>query len=356
MTGLRRFLVAAGLTLGLCVSAQGQVRIQGAGSTFVAPIMQRWVTEYQKIDPSAQIDYQSIGSGGGIKSFIEKTVDFGASDAPLSKKQLQQAGGANAVVQVPVIAGAVVAGYNLPGVRGELKFDGATLADIFQEKIKNWNDPRIAQLNPGVHLPAMGITPTHRTDGSGTTFIFTSYLCTQSPSFKENVGSATAVEWPGGAGGKGSEGVTQVVQTTPGAIGYIELAYALQSKVPFALIKNSSGKYIKATPQSTSAAGEGALRHMDSNNASALWNQPGPDVYPIAGFTYLFVHKDLSYLKDRAKGRALASFVEWVTHDGQKLASELAYAPLSSGVQKRASEACAKLTWAGAPLLNTAGR
>lgn len=330
--------------------ASGATRLQGAGSTFVAPMMQRWVTEYQKQHPDVQIDYQSIGSGGGIKAFIEKTVDFGASDAPLNKKEFSQAGGEAAVVQVPVIAGAVVLGYDLPEFRGELKLDGPTLADIFLGKIKNWNDPRIAALNPGATFPSLGITPAHRTDGSGTTFIFTSYLATQSQEFKERVGAAKQVEWPGGSGGKGSEGVTQVVESTPGAIGYIELAYALQNKVPFAVMKNADGQFVKATTDSTSAAGEQAVRKMDANNAAALWNQHGPTVYPIAGFVYVFVRKDLSYMQDKAKAQAVAGFLMWVTHDGQQLASQLDYAPLSATVQARAAKALSQLNWSGSAL------
>jgi len=349
---IHKVLAIIGLAVFSTAVSRADVRIQGAGSTFVAPMMQRWVTEFQKADPNVRIDYQSIGSGGGIKSFLEKTVEFGASDAPLSKKEFQEAGGTEAVVQIPVIAGAVVAGYNLPDVRGELKLDGPVLADIFQAKIKKWNDPRIAALNPGVALPDLGITPAHRTDGSGTTFIFTSYLSTQSQDFRERVGASKQVEWPAGAGGKGNEGVTQVVQSTRGAIGYIELAYALQNKIPFALIKNTDGQFVKASPASTSAAGEAAVRQMDANNAAPLWNQPGSEVYPIAGFTYVFVRRDLGYLKDQAKARALVAFLKWSTRDGQRLAGELDYAPLSDAVQKRAAASLDKVTFSGTRLAN----
>ncbi|HWE94947.1 MAG TPA: phosphate ABC transporter substrate-binding protein PstS [Tepidisphaeraceae bacterium] len=352
MQKIASVFAAVGLLVSVAASANAEVRIQGAGSTFVAPIMQRWVTEFQKVDQNARIDYQSIGSGGGVKSFIEKTVDFGASDAPLSKKEFAQVGGPDAVVQIPVIAGAIVAGYNIPGLQGDLKLDGPVLADIFQGKIKKWNDPRIAALNAGTALPDLAIMPVHRTDGSGTTFIFTSYLATQSENFKETVGAAKQVEWPGGAGGKGNEGVTEVVQGTKGAIGYIELAYALQNKVPFAEMKNKDGHFVKASPASTSAAGESALKAMDSNNAAPLWNQAGAEVYPIAGYTYVFVRRDLAYLKDEAKAKALGSFLVWATQSGQAMAGDLGYAPLSDGVKNRAHESLAKLAWSGAPLLS----
>jgi len=345
MKGLIRAALAA-MALGGSV-AVADVRLQGAGSTFVAPMMQRWVSEYQKQHPEVKVDYQSIGSGGGVKAFLEKTVEFGASDAPLSKKEFEQAGGTSAVVQVPVIAGAVVPAYNLPGFSGELKLDGATLADIYQGKIKKWNDAKIASLNPGVTLPGLSITPAHRTDGSGTTFIFTSYLSTQSTDFKEKVGASKQVEWPGGSGGKGNEGVTQVVQSTPGTIGYIELAYALQNKIPFATMKNADGEFVKATPASTSAAGEQASKEMDANNAAPLWNQHGKGVYPISGLVYVFVRKDLSYMQDKGKAQSVAGFLMWVTHDGQKFAADLDYAPLSGSVQAKAAAALSQLSFSG---------
>jgi phosphate transport system substrate-binding protein len=314
-------------------------------------MMQRWVTEYQKTHPEVQIDYQSIGSGGGVKGFLEKTLAFGASDAPLTKKEFTTAGGADKVVQIPIVAGAIVAGYNLPGFSGQLKLDGPVLAEIYMGKITKWNDAKIKALNPGVTLPDIAVTPVHRTDASGTTYIYTSYLATQSVPFKETVGAAKQVEWPGGAGGKGNEGVTQVVQSTRGAVGYIELAYAEKSNVPFALMKNHDGQFIKASPESTSAAGEGALKSMDANLAADLWNQPGKEVYPIAGFTYVTVYKDMGSLKDATAAAALADFLYWTTHDGQKLAGQLDYAPLSAGVQARVATALKELRYSGKPVL-----
>jgi phosphate transport system substrate-binding protein len=339
------FLLAA-TTLG--ISARAEVKLQGAGATFPAPIYQRWVAEYTKAHPDVKIDYQAIGSGGGIKGITEKTVEFGASDAPMSAKELAAAGGD--VVQIPTVAGAVVMAYNLPGVTGQIKLDGPTVADIFLGTIKKWNDPKIAALNAGVNLPALAITPVHRTDGSGTNFIFTNYLATQSSDFKEKVGTGKSVEWPGGQGGKGSDGVTQIVQGTSGAIAYVEIAFAHQNKISYALMKNKSGQFVDATPETVSAAGEGAVSQMDKTLAVNIWNQPGEKAYPISSFTYILVHKDLSYVKDAAKAKTLVDFLKWATTDGEKLAAELDYAPLSPGVQKKVAEAIGTLTLGGQPV------
>ena len=281
---------------------------------------------------------------------MEKTVDFGASDAPINKKELERAGGSEHVVQIPVIAGAVVPGYKLPGLQKEVRLDGPALANIFLGKITRWNDPAIVALNPDGNMPDLAITPVHRTDGSGTTFIFSSYLATQSDEFKEKVGASKQVGWPGGGAGKGNEGVAQVVESTPGAIGYIELAYANQNKISFALMKNHDGEFVKASPESTSAAGEGALKTMNKNLAASLWDQPGKGVYPIAGFTYVMVYSDLSFLKDESRGRALADFLLWATTDGQALAGKLDYAPLSAGVQAKVAEEIGRLSWSGSPI------
>jgi phosphate transport system substrate-binding protein len=328
--------------------ARAEVRMQGAGATFPAPIYQRWVAEYTKAHPEVKIDYQAIGSGGGIKGITEKTVDFGASDAPMTAKELKAAGGD--VVQIPTVAGAVVMAYNLPGVSAQIKLDGPTVGDIYMGKIKQWNDPKITAMNPGVNLPALAITAVHRTDGSGTNFIFTNYLATQSPEFKEKVGTGKSVEWPGGQGGKGSDGVTQIVQGTNGAIAYVEIAYAHQNKIPSALLKNTSGQFVDATPETVSAAGEGALSQMDKGLAVNIWSQAGEKAYPIASFTYILVHKDLSYVKDPAKAKALVDFLKWATSDGEKFAAELDYAPLSAGVQKKVAQAIATLNWGGQPV------
>jgi phosphate transport system substrate-binding protein len=353
MNALNKTLRSLGATAAVLLGgtlARADVRLQGAGATFPAPIYQRWVTEYQSKHPQIKVDYQSIGSGGGIKGITEKTVDFGASDAPMSKKELAAAGGAENIVQIPTVAGAVVVAYNLPDVSGELKLDGQTIADIFLGRITSWNDPRIAGLNEGLTLPELPITSVHRTDGSGTTYVFTSYLATQSGEFRENVGAAKQVEWPGGQGGKGNEGVTQVVQQMKGSIGYIELAYAIQNKIPFATLKNKDGKFVKASPQSVSAAGAGAVSQMDKSLAVNIWDQSGADAYPISAFTYIIVYRDLGYLKDEAKATGLVQFLTWATSDGQALASDLDYAPLARGVQAKVAEAIGTLHWSGKPL------
>ena len=354
---IRNLLIALTTASALMVSAgiaSADVRLQGAGATFPAPIYQRWVTEYQTQHPDVKIDYQSIGSGGGIKGITEKTVDFGASDAPMNKKELAAVGGEEKILQIPTVAGAVVIAYNLPDFQGELKLDGPTIAEIFLGKITKWNDPKIAALNEGAQLPDMPITSAHRTDGSGTTYVFTSYLATQSDEFKEKVGASKQVEWPGGQGGKGSEGVTQVLQQTKGSLGYVELAYAIQNKIPFALMKNKDGKFVKASPESVSAAGEGALKEMDKGLAVNIWNQAGENAYPISAFTYIIVYKDLGYLKDENKAKALVGFLNWAATDGQQLAPSLDYAPLSAGVQAKVKEAIGTLQWSGKPLASAA--
>ena len=349
MTGILKSVLAVGVAALIGgVSAKADLRMQGAGATFPAPIYQRWVAEYQKAQPDVKIDYQAIGSGGGIKGITEKTVDFGASDAPMSAKELAAAGGD--VVQIPTVAGAVVIAYNLPNFTAELKLDGPTIADIYLGKITKWNDPRIAAMNPGAPLPDLQITSVHRTDGSGTNYIFTNYLGTQSAEFKEKVGTGKSVEWPGGQGGKGSDGVTQIVQGTKGALAYVEIAYAHQNKIPFAAIKNKDGQFVTASADSVSAAGEGALDQMSKGLAVNIWNQAGAKAYPIASFTYVLVHKDLSYVKDQAKAKALVDFLKWATTDGQKLAADLDYAPLSAGVQKKVAAAIESLSWGGKPV------
>jgi phosphate transport system substrate-binding protein len=338
-------VLAVGAGLAAASTASAATRIEGAGATFPNPIYQRWVTEYQRSHPDVQINYQSIGSGGGIKGVINKTVDFAGSDAPMSKSELGQAGAA--VVHIPTVAGSVVAAYNLPGFQGELKLDGPTLAGIFMGTISSWNDPAIAALNEGARLPNTAITPAWRTDGSGTTFVFTSYLATQSEEWKSTVGAAKSVEWPAGQGGKGNEGVSAIVQQTPGAIGYIELNYATQNRLPFASMKNQAGKFVKASPETVSAAGEAALKKMN-NGIADIWNQPGDNAYPISAYTYVIVYQDLGSLKDRNKARALVDFLTWATGEqGQRIAAEMDYAPLAPSVRQKVTEQLNKLTFGG---------
>ena len=330
------------------VAAVADVRLQGAGATFPNPLYQKWVTEYQSQHPDVKIDYQSIGSGGGIKAITDKTVDFAGSDAPLTKKQLAALGNA---VQIPATAGAVVLAYDLPGMKEDLKLTGEVVAGIFGGQITKWNDPKIAAENAGASLPDQAITPCWRTDGSGTSYVFTNYLATQSDTFKQTVGMGTQVKWPLGQGGKGNDGVTAVVRSTPGSIGYIELNYATANKVPFALIKNKAGKYVKASPDTVSAAGAGAAGAMTKSLAVPIWNQAGENAYPIAAFTYLIVYGDLANVKDADKAHALAAFLAWAVspEGGQRISPTLDYAPLAPAVADKALGAVNTLTYKGAP-------
>ena len=337
---------AAVVTLVVAGAAVGAVRLQGAGATFPNPLYQRWVTAFQKQRPDVRIDYQSIGSGGGIKAIVAKTVDFAGSDAPMTKKEQQSAGGE--IVHIPTVAGSVVPAYNLPGFQGELKLTGDVLAKIFTGQVRTWNDPQIAQLNEGAQLPNQQITPAWRTDGSGTTFVWTSYLATQSEDFKGSIGAAKQVEWPEGQGGKGNEGVAAIVQSTPGALGYIELNYATQNKIPFASVKNQAGKFIKASPETVSAASANAVEQMKGSNLAVdIWNAKGENAYPISAFTYVIVFKDLSAVGSKAEAQALVDFLYWATHDGQQTAAEMDYAPLAEPVRQKVAEILKSLTHSG---------
>lgn len=327
----------AGLVMLTPWAALADVRLQGSGATFPNPIYQRWVTEYGKAHPDVKIDYQSIGSGGGIKAITEKTVDFAGSDAPMSKSELQKTG--SPMVHIPTVAGAVVLAYNLPGLSGELQLSGQVVAEIFMGKITKWNDPKIATLNPGVTLPATAIVPVYRTDGSGTTFVFTNYLGTQSEDFKGSVGTGKQVSWPAGQGGKGNEGVSAGIMQTAGAVGYIEMNYAEANHIKFALLQNKAGKFVKASPASVAAAGAGAVSQMKDSLDVNIWNQDGADAYPIAAFTYIIVYKDLSNIQDAAKRAALTDFLKWSLTDGSKIAAEMTYAPLAEAVQAKALQA-----------------
>jgi len=350
MLGLIRKAAVAAIVLGSTV-VSAQTRLQGAGATFPNPLYQRWVSEYQTINPSVQIDYQSIGSGGGIKGITEKTIDFAGSDAPMNKKEFDAAGGKDNLVQVPTTAGAVVPAYNLPGVSGEVKFTGELLADIFAGKVSVLNDAKLVELNPGVSLPELPITPAYRTDGSGTTFVWSNYLATQSDSFKSSVGAGKSVKWPTGQGGKGNEGVAAIVQSTEGSLGYIELNYALQNKISFGAIKNKEGKFVKATPAAVSAAGAGAVDKMTGSVLSAdIWNQAGAESYPAAAFTYIIFYKDLNNVKSKEHAQALVDFVYWATHKGQAAATSMDYAPLAGPVQAKVVEALSTVTFKGEPI------
>jgi phosphate transport system substrate-binding protein len=328
------FLAAACATLGLtaallsgaaAVRAAGPITLNGAGATFPYPLYSKWFAEYNRMHPDIRINYQSIGSGGGIAQVQKGTVDFGASDAPLSDQQLKEMG--RPIVLVPTVAGAIAMTYNLPGVATGLRLTGQDVVDIFSGQITKWNDKRIQANNGSVKLPDMPITVVHRSDGSGTSFIFTSYLSEVSKAWSDKVGRGTSVEWPAGVGGKGNEGVAGVVKQSPGAIGYVELAYAVQNRLTYAVLKNRAGQWIAPSLSGTTAAAAGGAQQMAATNdvRVSIANAPGPGVYPIAGFTFLLIPQQQT---DEAKGKALAEFVWWAIHDGEKAASQLLYAPL----------------------------
>jgi phosphate transport system substrate-binding protein len=355
----RRMALAAALLAATTAATAQNVRLQGAGATFPNPLYQKWVAEYQKTNPSVRIDYQSIGSGGGIKAITEKTVQFAGSDAPMSRRELEAAGGAANLIEIPMVAGAVVPAFNVPGVTGELNLTGELIADIYMGKVTTWNDRRIAEINSGLNLPSLPITPAWRTDGSGTTFVFTNYLATQSNQYKQTVGMGKQVKWPLGQGGKGNEGVAAVVQQTPGGLGYIEVNYAEQNRIPFAAVKNKEGKFVKASPESVSAAGAGAAEELAGTILAAnIWDQPGAEAYPIAAFTYIITYKDLSAVPNltETQAKALVDFLWWATHEGQKFAAEMDYAPLAEPVQRKVEEALRAVTYKANPILQSTGR
>jgi phosphate transport system substrate-binding protein len=343
-------VLAAGAHAG---SESSEVRLQGAGATFPAPLYSRMVAEYQTLHPDVKIDYQANGSGGGIKAITDATVDFAGSDAPLSAKELEACGKDN-VVQVPSCAGAVVPAYNVPGVAKELQFSGDVLAEIHLGRINKWNDAKLAALNAGVALPDLPITPVYRTDASGTNFVWTNYLCTQSPEFTQSVGAGKEVKWPVGQGGKGNQGVAAVLQQTKGAFGYVEQAYADQNKIAYGAVRNQAGKFVKASPEAVSLAAGAAAGSMDGTVLKAnLWNQTGDGSYPIASFTYLIVYKDLKSVKSKEQAKALYDFLWWATHDGQKFAAGLDYAPLAPAAQKKVESALTLVKYQGTPLAST---
>jgi phosphate transport system substrate-binding protein len=324
--------------------------LQGAGATFPDPFYKRLVSEYQKLS-GVQIDYQGIGSGGGQKGIAEKTIYFAGSDAPIGDKMIEKCGGPDQLVEFPSCAGGIVATYNLPTVKKELRFTGPVLAKIYMGKITRWNDAELVKLNPDVELPDLAITTVWRTDGSGTNFVWTNYLCTQSEDFKGAIGAGLQVQWPVGLGGKGNPGVTARVQQTEGAIGYVEQTYADHNHLAYGPIQNKAGEFVKATPQSVSLAGAGAVDQMKGQMIPAnIWNQDGDQTYPIASFTYLIVYKDLNNLPNKESAQALVNFLWWTTHDGQKFAAELDYAPLAPAVQKKVEKAIEAITYKGESL------
>ena len=322
-------LTILGLTmaLGLGASASAQMAINGAGATFPYPIYSKWFDAYAKVDPSVRFNYQSIGSGGGQKQILSQTVDFGASDGPMSDDNLAKAPGK--ILHIPTVAGAVVMSYNLPG-SPKLKLDGETIAGMYLGQIKKWNDPKLTALNPGTKLPDQDIVVVHRSDGSGTTFIFTDYLSKISPEWKTKAGTNTSVNWPTGLGGKGNEGVSGQIKQTPGAIGYVELIYAIQNKMPDAQVKNAAGEFVEPTIESVTAALSTA--EIPDDFRFSMTNAPGKDAYPICGATWLLVYQQQ---KDPAKGKKLVEFLKWSIDKGEEMAKNLNYAPLPESVQQR---------------------
>ncbi len=321
-----KFLLAA-LALTLGASASHAQKLTGAGATFPNPIYSRWFSEYSSSHPGVEINYQSIGSGAGIKQVTTKTVDFGASDAILTDQQLQES--QVKLLCIPTVLGAVVPVYNVPGVSGDLKFSGDVIADIYLGKISKWNDPRIKQQNPGVNLPDHTILSVYRSEGSGTNFIFTDFLSKVSPDFKAKVGSAASVRWPLGIGQKGNEGVAGMIRNSPYAFGYVELIYAVQNHMSFGEVKNSSGKWVKASTDSVTAAAAGAAKNMPADYRISITNAPGPDAYPISSFTWLLIPNPSA---DPAKGKVLHDFLTWMLDHGQAEAAGLTYAPLPKSV------------------------
>ena len=313
----------------LAAPAFGQTTVNGAGATFPNPMYQKWFSEYHKAHPDIQFNYQSIGSGGGIRQVLAQTVDFGASDGPMTDEQLSQA--KTKILHIPTVLGAVVPAYNVPGVSGELKFTSEALAGIFLGKITTWNDPAIAKANPGVNLPNQSIIVVHRSDGSGTTYIFTDYLSKVSSEWQNGPGKGTSVKWPVGLGGKGNEGVAGMIRQMQGGIGYIELIYAVQNKIDYGSVKNASGAFVKASLDSVTSAAASA-KSMPADFRVSITNAPGKDAYPISSFTWLLIPEKS---KEAAKGKILADFLTWMVDDGQKMTADLTYAPLPENVAEK---------------------
>ncbi len=325
--GLILTTLALSLTAGPTL-ANKLLLINGAGGTFPYPLYSKWFYEYAKIEP-VNFNYQAIGSGAGIKQITERTVDFGASDAALTDKQMKQAPG---LLHIPMTAGAVVISYNLPQVTQRLKFTPDVLADIYLGKITKWNDPRISRINPGANLPNEGILVAHRSDGSGTTNIFTSYLSSVSPEWKKKVGFSTSVNWPVGLGGKGNQGVSGIIKQAEGGMGYIELAYAITNNLPYADLQNKAGNFITPTIETTTEAINGALSHMPDDFRVSCVNPGGANAYPISGVTWILVYKNQP---NHVIGEELVKFLRWAITDGQKYSVDLLYAPLPESMVKK---------------------
>jgi len=311
-------------------TAVAQTNLNAAGATFPYPIYSKWFSDYHSAHPEVQINYQSIGSGGGIRQLAAGTVDFGASDMPLNDEQAKQI--PEPIFQLPTVVGSVVPAYNVPGISGDIKFTGDVLANIYLGKITNWNDKAIAAVNPGVKLPDQQIVVIRRSDGSGTTFVWTDYLSKVSPEWKSSVGSSTSVKWPVGLGGKGNEGVAGYIRQMPGALGYVELIYALQNHITYGSVKNASGNFVKASLDSTTAAAASVKLPGPTDFRVSITNAPGKDAYPISSFTYLLIPKQW---KDGNKKSAITGYLNWMLDSGQGMVTSLNYAPLPKEVAEK---------------------
>jgi phosphate transport system substrate-binding protein len=338
MKRIHAFATLAGLALLVCSAAAQTIQINGAGATFPNPIYSKWFDEYGKAHTNIRINYQSVGSGAGIRQIQAQTVFFGATDGPMTNDQLQAAPGK--ILHFPTVLGAVVPVYNIPNVTAELKFSGPLLADIFLGKVTKWNDPAIAKLNPDVKLPGDDITVVHRSDGSGTTYIWVDYLSKTSPEFLKKVGVNTAVNWPTGVGGKGNEGVSGLVRQSPGSLGYVELIYALQNKISYGSVQNMGGEFVKASVAAVTAAANEAAAKMPPDFRVSITNAPGKGVYPISSFTWLLLYENP---KDKTQAKAMVDFMKWALTDGQKYCGDLGYAPLPESVVKLEMAALARV-------------
>jgi phosphate transport system substrate-binding protein len=326
---MKKILLAVSLCLGLAglLAAENPIQLNAAGATFPFPIYSKWFDEYSKMNSNIQINYQSIGSGGGIRQLLAHTVDFGASDMPMNDQQLQQAG--FKILHFPTVLGAAVPSYNVPGVTTDLKFTQKALAGIYMGTISKWNDPEITKANPGVSLPNADIVVIHRSDGSGTTFIWTDFLSKASDDWKNKIGSNSSVNWPVGLGGKGNEGVSGLLKNTPDSIGYVELIYAVQNNIPYGEVQNASGTFVKASFDTVSAAAAGAAKTMPDDFRVSITNAPGKTAYPISSFTWLLIP---AQIQDATKRDVIKGFLKWMLTDGQKDCANLSYAPLPAPV------------------------
>jgi len=328
--------------------AQGTTSLTGSGSTFAYPLYSKWGLEYHRLHADVEVNYQANGSGAGIQQFTNRITDFGATDGPMTDAQIAAVSGN--VIHLPTALGAVMPTYNIPGVTAQLKFTGEVLAGIYLGQITKWNDSRITALNPGVALPDQDIVVAHRSDGSGTTYIWSDYLSKMSPEWAQRVGKGTSINWPVGLGGPGNPGVANIVKQTPGAIGYVELIYAIQNHISYGLVQNSAGRFINASLETTTNAAAGAVAHLDPNTdfRLSITNPDGADAYPIASFTWILVPKTMT---DMAKAQELVHYLWWALHDGQKYCNDLAYAPLPRRVVQLEEERLKSITVDGKPVL-----